>query len=153
MAETNDWRGTPIEVGQTVIYGAPVGRSIAMVEAVVDGFTDSGRVWLLVRHRAYGGWGDNVKQRVHVGADRLTVVLELPPTELPLETDKAMDSAKGSLERLEKDLAALDAGGRAPHYWRETGYGQQPLSQEEADKQYRAYLTRRVKTYRKKVGQ
>lgn len=36
MTETDqplDWRGIPITPGALVIYGAPVGRSIAMVEA------------------------------------------------------------------------------------------------------------------------
>jgi hypothetical protein len=38
-----DWRGTPIVPGALVIYGAPVGRSIAMVEATVarDAYMDN----------------------------------------------------------------------------------------------------------------
>jgi hypothetical protein len=64
--------------GATVIYGAPVGRSIALVEGVVVGFTESGRVWVKVVRRAYGSWR-NGKGQVHVGADRLVVVEKLPP--------------------------------------------------------------------------
>ncbi|GLY55208.1 hypothetical protein [Lentzea sp. NBRC 102530] len=82
-----DWRGTPVVEGATVIYGASVGRSVAMVQGIVSGFTPSGRVWVDVVHRAYGA-----RERtpsVHVGADRLTVVTELPPTELPTEAELA----------------------------------------------------------------
>jgi hypothetical protein len=84
-----DWRGTPITPGALVIYGAPVGRSIAMVEARVGDpmLSPSGRIWLEVDRRSYGGWGDG-KRRVHVGADRLTVVTELPPTTMPTEIEK-----------------------------------------------------------------
>lgn len=77
--EPKDWRGTPIHVGDTVIYGAPVGRLISLVEAEVEGFTDSGRVWLHVLHRSHGNWYSKSPRRVHVGQDRLTVVTELPP--------------------------------------------------------------------------
>jgi hypothetical protein len=90
-----DWRGTKIEVGQLVIYGAPVGRSIAMVQGIVDGFTPAGRVWVKVVHRAYGGWGGaDAKDRVHVGNDRLTVLNKdgLPPTTLPTEGDKKAEA-------------------------------------------------------------
>jgi hypothetical protein len=84
-----DWRGTPITPGALVIYGAPVGRSIAMVEATVADpmLTPSGRIWLDVIRRAYGGYGHE-NQRVHVGADRLTVVTALPPSELMTEDEK-----------------------------------------------------------------
>lgn len=101
MTETEivkDWRGTPIVAGALVIYGAPVGRSIAMVEAEVVGFTKSGRVNVRVRHRAYGGWGMG-KDVVHVGPDRLTIVSDLPPTDLPLETDKHAEARAVEAER------------------------------------------------------
>jgi len=89
MSDTpTDWRGTPIQPGNLVIYGAPVGRSIAMVEATVANpmLTPSGRIWLDVTRRSYGSYGYDNK-RVHVGADRLTVVTELPPTDLPTEDE------------------------------------------------------------------
>lgn len=86
-----DWRGTPIVPGALVIYGAPVGRSIAMVEAEVVGFTKSGRVNVRVVRRAYGNWGEQ-KEIVHVGADRLTIVEKLPPTEVP--TDKELNAIR-----------------------------------------------------------
>lgn len=83
-----DWRGTPITPGALVIYGAPADRSITMVEARVADpmLSPSGRIWLDIVRRSYrhtdGG-------RVHVGADRLTVVTELPPTTVPTEAERA----------------------------------------------------------------
>ncbi len=71
-----DWRGTPILIGQTVVYGGPVGRSVAQVEAEVVGFTKSGRVNVRPIRRSYGTW--QTKEVVHVGPDRLTVVTALP---------------------------------------------------------------------------
>lgn len=84
-----DWRGTPITPGALVIYGAPVGRSIALVEATVADpmLTPSGRIWLNVQRRAYGH--SDTSRRVHVGADRLTVVTALPPTTRLTEQEKA----------------------------------------------------------------
>lgn len=82
-----DWRGTPIVVGALVVYGAPVGRSIAMVEGTVDSFTKSGRVNVKIIRRSYGGWGVG-KEIVHVGPDRLTIVTELPPTDRPTDKEK-----------------------------------------------------------------
>lgn len=73
----HDWRGTAVLIGQTVIYGAPVGSSISMVEAEVIGFTRSGRVNVRPIRRAYGRWQS--KDVVHVGPDRLTVIDRLPP--------------------------------------------------------------------------
>lgn len=89
-----DWRGTPITPGALVVYGAPVGRSIAMVEATVATpmLTPSGRIWLDVVRRSYGHIGTEVG-KVHVGADRLTVVTELPPTEMPTAADVAAEAA------------------------------------------------------------
>lgn len=97
--QVTDWRGTPIIPGALVIYGAPVGRSIAMVEAEVVGFTKSGRVNVKVIRRAYGSWGE-MKEVVHVGADRLTIVEKLPPTEVPTEKEK---EAIRQAERAERD--------------------------------------------------
>ena len=82
-----DWRGTPITEGALVVYGAPVGRSIALVEAEVVGFTKSGRVNLRIIRRAYGGGWTDSKDVVHVGKDRLIVVHELPPTEVPTQAE------------------------------------------------------------------
>lgn len=98
-----DWRGTPIRPGALVIYGAPVGRSIAMVEAIVTDpmLTPSGRIWLDVQRRAYGSWpreGDEPK-RVHVGADRLTVVADLPPTTRLTEPERAERAPEENLRR------------------------------------------------------
>jgi hypothetical protein len=75
-----DWRGTPIEPGQLVVYGAGVGRSIEMVEAIVadDMLTKAGAIRLDVVRRSYGNWKQ--RTRVAVGPDRLTVVEALPPT-------------------------------------------------------------------------
>lgn len=86
MTDTpTDWRGTPITPGRTVIYGAGVGRSIALVEATVEGFTKSGRVNVRIVRRAYGGASADV---VHVGADRLTIVDALPAAEVPTAAEE-----------------------------------------------------------------
>ncbi len=81
-----DWRGCKLQVGNMVLYGAGVGRSIAMVEGTVAGFTASGRVWVHITRRAYGTW-QHSKDIVDVGADRLTVVFSLPKTNLPTQAE------------------------------------------------------------------
>lgn len=91
-----DWRGTPITEGALVIYGAPVGRSIQMVEATVDGFTPSGRVWLKVVRRSFTG---SYTDRVHVGADRLTIVTQLPPTALETAAEQIVRRERERVER------------------------------------------------------
>lgn len=77
LADIHDWRGTPIEPGQIVVYGGPVNRSIQQVEGQVEGFTKSGRVRVRVIRRSYT---TGSKEIVDVGPDRLTVVESLPPT-------------------------------------------------------------------------
>ena len=113
MTEYKDWRGTVINVGDTVIYGAPVGRSIAMVEATVTGFSEKGRVLLKVKYRAIGGYGDN--KIVNVGPDRLTIVTGLPPTDLVPEDEKAIESARKSIKYHEGCLDEI-ANGKTPRY-------------------------------------
>ena len=90
-----DWRGTEITVGAPVIYGAPVGRSIALVEAEVADpmLTKSGRIRLRIIRRAYGsGWSR--KEVVDVGADRLIVLNpdSLPPSDAPLTSEKIKEN-------------------------------------------------------------
>lgn len=97
IEDPRDWRGVPIEVGALVIYGAPVGRSIAMVEGTVDGFTKSGRVNVRVIRRAYGY--SDMKPVVHVGQDRLTVVSPLPESLMPTEAEKNAEGAARLAER------------------------------------------------------
>lgn len=108
MSKT-DWRGTPINIGDTVIYGAPVGRSIAMVEGIVDGWTKSGRVNVRITRRAYGYAGKDV---VHVGADRLTIVEKLPDSALPTATEAAIISMKNSIKSLKEQRDAVVTGKR-----------------------------------------
>lgn len=98
-ASSTDWRGTPITEGALVIYGAPVGRSIALVEAEVVGFTESGRVNLRIIRRAYGWTDARSKDVVHVGADRLIVVNDLPPTDVPLQADVKAEKQRAAEER------------------------------------------------------
>lgn len=71
-----DARGVAIEEGDTVVYGAGVGRSVAMVTGAVDGWTPSGRAWVRVDFRAYGG-DSHTPERVHVDPTRMVVVREL----------------------------------------------------------------------------
>lgn len=99
IEDPRDWRGTPIVVGATVIYGAPVSRSIAMVEGTVESFTKSGRVNVRVVRRAYGyTWSDS-KPVVHVGQDRLTVVTDLPTSLMPTEDEKSVIRERERAER------------------------------------------------------
>lgn len=113
MTTPNDWRGTPITPGATVIYGAGVGRSIELVQATVTPdpsnpaaphLTKQGNVWLNVIHRSYQRPHTD---RVNVGADRLTVVTALPPTQLPTARQKIADSARSTIEYHTKALAEL----------------------------------------------
>lgn len=97
MEDPRDWRGVPIVVGGTVIYGAPVGRSIAMVEGTVESFTKSGRVNVRVVRRAYGY--SEMKQVVHVGQDRVTVVTAMPDPLMPTEAEKDAAHAAEQAER------------------------------------------------------
>jgi hypothetical protein len=96
---SRDARGVPITVGATVIYGAPVGRSIALVEGTVVGFTKSGRVNIRVIRRAYGGWYSG-KDVVHVGHDRLVIVNDLPESNKPTDKEK---QAQTKLEMAERE--------------------------------------------------
>lgn len=92
-----DWRGTPIVPGALVIYGAGVGRSIALVEAEVAELSpEKGTVKLKVIRRAYGG---GTQDYVRVGADRLIVVNDLPPTELPTQNERNAEATRRMHER------------------------------------------------------
>jgi hypothetical protein len=108
--EAKDWRGTPITEGALVIYGASVGRSVTLVEGVVSGFTHSGRVWIEVTRRAWGSSGMDGSPLVHVGPDRLTVVTELPPTNLPTEDMKRKADRLRLIAWREERIAELEAG-------------------------------------------
>lgn len=90
--EYKDWRGVPINIGDTVIYGAGVGQSIGMVQGIVDGFTKAGRVWIKIQYRAMSYSSSDSKTRVHMGPDRITVVNDLPPTTIKTEKEKAIDA-------------------------------------------------------------
>jgi hypothetical protein len=106
-----DARGVEIVEGAPCIYGAPVGRSIALVEGVIDGFTPSGRVWVKVVRRAYGGgWADG-KERVHVGPDRLVIVDALPTTDLPTEAERMAEQRVKNAQLCRERIAAVEAGG------------------------------------------
>ncbi|MDH6625755.1 hypothetical protein M2271_003566 [Streptomyces sp. LBL] len=111
MEPLKDARGVEIHEGATCVYGAGVGRSIALVEAVVDGFTSSGRVWVKVVRRAYGGgWADG-KKRVHVGADRLVVVDVLPDSDLPTDAERQAEQRRANARLCRERIVAVEAGG------------------------------------------
>lgn len=112
-----DWRGTPLTSGLTVIYGAPVGRSIAMVEGVTDGFTPSGRVWIRIVRRAYGGGHVGQAERVHVGADRLTVVTLLPPTTVPTEQEEIIRKLEEGITRWAALRDEIESTGTCERGW------------------------------------
>jgi hypothetical protein len=103
--EVKDWRGTPIVPGALVIYGAGVGRSIALVEAEVAELNpEKGTVKLKVIRRGYGG---GTQDYVRVGANRLVVVNDLPPTEIPTQNERNAEATRRMEEhdRVEKTHA------------------------------------------------
>lgn len=112
----NDARDIEITEGATCIYGASVGRSIALVEGIIDGFTPSGRVWVKVVRRAYGGGGTTDRKRVHVGPDRLVIVDALPDSDLPTDAEKSAERRREVVERYRQSVADLEAGGDVPRY-------------------------------------
>nr|WSW58475.1 hypothetical protein OG513_07705 [Streptomyces sp. NBC_00998] len=116
MTDAKDARGIPITVGATCIYGAPVGRSIALVEGVIDGFTASGRVWVKIVRRAYGGYGVDRAERVHVGADRLVIVDVLPECDLPTQATDVEALRAEHAQRYRRHIADLEAGGAVPSW-------------------------------------
>ncbi len=111
-----DARGIEITEGASCIYGAPVGRSIALVEGVIDGFTPSGRVWVRIVRRAYGGGWSDSKDRVHVGADRLAIVVVLPESGLPTQAEEVAETRRLTAERYRQNIAHVEAGGDVPSY-------------------------------------
>lgn len=111
-----DARGVEIVEGASCIYGAPVGRSIALVEGVIDGFTASGRVWVRVVRRAYGGGWSDSKDRVHVGADRLVIVDALPESNLQTQAEKVAETRRLNAERYRQNIAHVESGGDVPTY-------------------------------------
>ncbi|MEU3986100.1 hypothetical protein AB0F77_39590 [Streptomyces sp. NPDC026672] len=131
MTALKDARGIEITEGASCIYGAPVGRSIALVEGVIDGFTLSGRVWVKVVRRAYGTttW-TKPRDRVHVGPDRLVIVDALPECNLPTDAEKAEESRKERIKMCRERVAHLEAGGA------QSGFA----TQEEALTFYREWL-------------
>jgi hypothetical protein len=94
-----------------------------MVEGIVDGFTPSGRVWVRVTRRAYGSGGIERAPRVHLGADRLTIVTELPASSAPTNAEAADAARQWAIERARSRIAELEAGaalqyGFDVHWWR-----------------------------------
>lgn len=116
MNTAKDARGVDITEGALCIYGAPVGRSIALVEGVIDGFTASGRVWVKVVRRAYGGGWEGGKDRVHVGPDRLVIVDALPDCTLPTDAETREESRQENIAHYRERIAELEAGGEVPSY-------------------------------------
>jgi hypothetical protein len=110
VSTATDARGVDIVEGASCIYGAPVGRSIALVEGVIDGFTPSGRVWVRIVRRAYGGGWSGAKDRVHVGPDRLVIVDALPACDLPTDAEKAAERRLERMAFYRERIAALEAG-------------------------------------------
>lgn len=111
-----DARGVEIHEGATCVYGAGVGRSIALVEGVIDGFTASGRVWVRIVRRAYGGGWTNSKDRVHVGPDRLVIVDVLPESNLQTDAEKSAERRREAVERHRQSIVDLESGADVPTY-------------------------------------
>lgn len=91
ILEICDWRGTPINAGSLVIYGAHYGsHSIGMVEAIVAygrPFSAKGSVRLNVIRRAHSSsFGEPKLVTLHPG--KLTVVQSIERSPLPTERAK-----------------------------------------------------------------
>lgn len=107
-----DWRGTEINIGDTVIYGSGVGRSIQLNEAIVVGFgkkqertnakqQETQRVKLEIVRRSYSSGG---QEFVHVGSDRMTVIKELPVAAVPTQQE-AKATREASLKERDRIYA------------------------------------------------
>lgn len=132
-----DARGVKIEPGDAVIYGFGVSRSVAMAEGRVrdDGYghvstTPSGRVWVTIVRRSYGG---GEEERVHIAPDRMVVLKKqpnsvipsgpyLPDSPLPTQDEVNRDTVIGHIESSSDDLGSLLAGGPVPEWMRQTGF-------------------------------
>lgn len=117
MTDSTDARGVRITDGALCVYGATVGRSVALVEGVIDGFTASGRVWVRVVRRAYGGWGVDLKDRVHVGPDRLVIVDSLPASNLPTQEEAVRAERRRLIDLYRDRIADRQAGGEPQNPW------------------------------------
>jgi hypothetical protein len=89
-----DWRGTPINVGDTVIYASPKGRSCSFVEGTVKSFGPANIVVYPVRE-SFGYTRTN--PTVNVRPDRVTVVGELPPTSMETVLEKKVNAERRML--------------------------------------------------------
>ncbi len=133
-----DARGVKIAPGDVVIYGFGVGRSVAMAEGRIrdDGYghvstTPSGRVWVTIVRRSYGG---GEEERVHVAPDRLVVLKPsfgafgsrersfLPPSPLPTQDEANLTQVNEMITRTHAGIAALEAGGPPPGWARSSLY-------------------------------
>ena len=133
IADPRDWRGTSIKVGDPVIYGAPVGRSIELVEGEVTGFSKTGRVNVKVIRRAYSHAGGYGKRTVHVGQDRLTVIRpdSLPPTTLPTWEEAIEASQRRQEEREDRyNSHVWPPVEETPRVTKDDGWGRQILVQQ-----------------------
>lgn len=110
-----DARGADIKDGDTVVYGFGVGRSVAMAEGIFTGeVSPSGRLWIEIVRRSYGGGYLDSKSRVHVAADRLVVVTGLPPTDMPTQAEKMATDRAVAIRRYRQVIARLEADGADP---------------------------------------
>jgi hypothetical protein len=141
-----DARGVLIESGDTAIYGFGVSRSVAMAEGIIrdDGHgrvstTPSGRVWVTIVRRSYGGGED---ERVHVAPDRLVVLKPidgpgttpaLPGSPLPTQDEFNLAQTNKRITSVRADIAHLEAGGRAPDHWKSSEYSRQNLRNQGLD--------------------
>jgi hypothetical protein len=115
QGELKDWRGVPINIGDTVIYTASHGRSSSLVEATVKSFTASGRVILDVVRESFGY---RAGKPVNVAADRVTVANGLPKANVPTMRERKLVDKERLLARYKDDLVTLEAGQQLEPEWR-----------------------------------
>ena len=86
-----DWRGTPINIGDTLIYASPKGRSCSFVEGRVKSFSPTNVVVIPIRE-SFGYTRTN--PTVNVRPDRVTIVRDLGPSSKPTVLEEKLESLR-----------------------------------------------------------
>lgn len=89
-----DWRGTPINIGDTLIYASPKGRSCSFVEGRVKSFSPTNVVVIPIRE-SFGY--KRMNPTVNVRPDRVTIVRDLGPSSKPTVLEKKLNSLRKQL--------------------------------------------------------
>jgi len=102
-----DWRGTPINIGDTLIYASPKGRSCSFVEGRVKSFSPTNVVVIPIRE-SFGYTRTN--PTVNVRPDRVTIVADLPPSNKPTVLEQKIKAARSSFNIYAEEKERRKAG-------------------------------------------